>query len=180
MVLRIDTQIYYFMSTILAGIAVGVMFDIYRILRGFNCPNKFVTAISDLLFWILAAIVTFIFMLYTNNGDLRYYIFVGLFVGLFMYFKLISKKFASVLGHIIYIIIKVFRIIINLIFYPIRLTKYAINYLFFRVKKVEKIIVKKANIKTSVRKVINKLKAVHKKPHKKNGKKKLDNTKEKK
>jgi spore cortex biosynthesis protein YabQ len=174
MVLRIDVQIYYFLSTILAGIVVGVMFDTYRILRGFNCPNKLVTAVSDMLFWIFAAVLTFIFMLYTNNGDLRYYIFVGLFLGLFIYFKLISKKFANILRYTVYIIIKSFRIIINLILYPMRLIRYAVNYLLFKLSKFKKVKVKGLDMKTSVKKALKKFKPLDKKPNKNKQKSTLD------
>jgi spore cortex biosynthesis protein YabQ len=139
MVLSIDTQIYYFISTIIAGIFIGIMFDVYRILRGFKGPNKVITAISDLLFWILAALIVFIFFLYTNNGDLRYYTFIGLSFGIFIYFKLISRRLIYVLRRVIYFTLKFFRVIINLIFYPIRLLRYFLKYLIFKIKGLKKI-----------------------------------------
>lgn len=135
MILPINTQIFYFLYTAIAGIIIGIMFDIYRILRGFNHPNKFITAISDLLFWVLAAIVIFIFFSLTNNGELRYYTFMGIIIGLFLYFKLFSRVIIKTLRFIIYYFIKFFRIIIILIFYPIKLIGYGLKIIKYKVKK---------------------------------------------
>lgn len=162
MILPINIQVYYFLSTLLAGLIVGIFFDIYRIIRGFNTPNKIITAISDTLFWILAGFVTFIFFLYTNNGDLGYYTFVGLIAGLLIYFILISKGFIKVLGFIVYFILKFFRIIVILIIYPIKLIRYYTGYGIFKTKvlcgKVRGKI-KDANIKSKQRKKKEKVKA---------------------
>jgi spore cortex biosynthesis protein YabQ len=172
MILSIEVQIFYFLSTIAAGFFVGIMFDTYRILRGFNYPNKFITAVSDLLFWIFAALVTFIFFLYTNNGDLRYYTFVGLFLGLFIYFKTISKPFANILKWIIYIIIKAFRMLMVLLLYPIRLLRYLVNYLFYTLRLFGQESAKKLKsgrvvVKAHVKEDFNKIKKRDKKIKKK-------------
>jgi spore cortex biosynthesis protein YabQ len=172
MVLSVQVQMYYFLSTIVAGLFVGIMFDTYRILRGFNTPNKFITAISDLLFWIFAALVVFIFFLYTNNGDLRYYTFVGLFLGLFIYFKTISKPFGNILKWIIYIIIKAFRMLIVLLLYPLRMLRYLMNYLFYGLRIAGQEGAKKVKKGKDISKVyikadFNKIKGLNKKVKKK-------------
>ncbi|SKA95437.1 spore cortex biosynthesis protein YabQ [Caloramator quimbayensis] len=135
MILPINIQIFYFLYTALAGIIIGIMFDVYRILRGFNNPNKFITAISDLLFWILAAIVVFIFFFHTNNGELRYYTFVGIIIGIFLYFKLFSRGILKTLRFIIYYFIKFIRILVILIFYPIKLIGYGLKLMKYEIKK---------------------------------------------
>jgi spore cortex biosynthesis protein YabQ len=134
MILPVKTQIYYFLSTIIAGFGVGIMYDVYRIIRGFNSPKKFMTAVSDLLFWVLAAIITFTFFLYTNYGDLGYYTFLGLSIGLFIYFKLISKRFIKTLRWILYYIFKGFRMLLIFIIYPFKLIRYIIKLAFFKSK----------------------------------------------
>ncbi|MCX7885462.1 MAG: spore cortex biosynthesis protein YabQ [Caloramator sp.] len=135
MILPINTQIYYFVYTAIAGIIIGVMFDVYRILRGFNSPNRLITAVSDLLFWIFTAILIFIFFFFTNNGELRYYTFVGLILGIFLYFKFISSIILKTLRFLIYYFIKFFRVIIILIFYPISLISYVFKLIIYEVRK---------------------------------------------
>ena len=81
MLLNTEIQFSIIMYAILAGILTGAMFDLYRIIRGSNV-NKVIIAIEDILFWILAAMIVFAFLLYTN------YAFLGAYVYIFMILSL--------------------------------------------------------------------------------------------
>ena len=63
----LDTNIQFsiILYALLAGILTGLMFDLYRIIRGSKIP-KAIIVVEDTLFWILAAMVIFTFLLYTN------------------------------------------------------------------------------------------------------------------
>ena len=136
MILPVNTQLFYFLSTIIAGIAVGVLFDIYRVLLIYNNPNKILLAISDVLYWILCAFITFTIFLRANNGNLRYYTFIGIIFGLFLYFKLASKKFIIAIRNVIFIIIKGLRLAYIIMIYPIKYTVYFFKYLFLKMKRL--------------------------------------------
>lgn len=136
MILPVNIQIYYFLSTVIAGIAVGIMFDMYRVIIGYNNSNKLIRAITDVLFWIFCALSVFVFFLYTNNGSLGYYTFFGLLIGILLYFKLASKRFIIALRGIIYIIYKLFRIIFILITYPIKYIILLLKYILYGIKKI--------------------------------------------
>jgi spore cortex biosynthesis protein YabQ len=153
MILPVETQLFYFLSTLIAGFGVGIMYDVYRVIRGFNSPKRIVTAISDLLFWILTAIITFVFFLYTNYGDLGYYTFLGLSIGIFIYLRLLSKRFIKTLRWILYFIFKCFRMLLILIIYPIRLIRYGISFLLYKFK--EYIFLGVKGSKNQVHKIIN-------------------------
>lgn len=134
MILPVNEQLYYFLTAIAGGLFIGIMFDIYRIIRGFDTPGKLITIISDLLFWIFTGIATFMFFLYTNNAYLQYSIFIGLGLGLYIYFGLISKPFLNALKWIVYYAIKFFRVLIIFIIYPIRLIRYLLKLGFYKGK----------------------------------------------
>jgi spore cortex biosynthesis protein YabQ len=134
MILPVNTQLFYFLSTIIAGIAVGVLFDIYRVVLIYNNPNKILLAISDVLYWVLCAFITFVFFLYANNGNLRYYTFIGIIFGLFLYFKLASKKFIIAVRSIIFFVIKGFRLAYIIIVYPLKYILYFFKYLLLKIK----------------------------------------------
>ncbi|MDF2673130.1 MAG: yabQ [Clostridiales bacterium] len=136
MVLPVNEQLYYFLTSIAGGLFIGILFDIYRIIRGFDTPGKLITIISDLLFWIFTGIVTFMFFLYTNNAYLRYSTFIGLGLGIYIYFGIISKPFLSALRWIVYCSMKFFRILIIFITYPIKLIRYFFRLLFYKSKNM--------------------------------------------
>lgn len=137
MILSIETQLGYFFSTILAGFIVGMMFDVYRVIRGSNPPNKIIAAISDILFWILSALVSFVFLIVTNNGDLRYYTFVGIIIGILFYFKIISRTFRFIVIRISIIISTFFVIFKNLILIPFKFISYIFSFICVNIKEIK-------------------------------------------
>ena len=86
---QIKTLIYF----ILTGISIGILFDIFRIMRKSFKTLDFITYIQDFLFWILTGLILIVSIFIFNNGDLRGYIFIGILFGIFIYMLLLSNIF---------------------------------------------------------------------------------------
>ncbi|MDP4088380.1 MAG: spore cortex biosynthesis protein YabQ [Bacillota bacterium] len=113
--------------SILAGVLTGLIFDLYRTFRGFENIHKVLIVIEDILFWLLAAILIFIFLLYTNQAVMGLYVYIWLALGIYLYMKLISKSLTRVQYKLICNISKLLRILINIVFYPIKLIFYGLG-----------------------------------------------------
>ena len=61
--------------------AMGVAFDSYRVLAGQLRFPQWSKHTLDFLYWIAAAFFIFRMLYVTNDGQLRFYVFVGLFIG---------------------------------------------------------------------------------------------------
>lgn len=120
MPLEIGVQLDIIFYTFLSGILVGILFDEYRIIRGSN-TIKIISIIEDILFWILTAIIIFIFLLYNSYAFLGMYVYVFIIISLNLYFKFISKYIIIIEKFIGKIIIKVLRVIFKHLIYPIKL-----------------------------------------------------------
>lgn len=86
-----NQQLITFAVTLATGAIVGLLFDCYRVTYNLVRPRRAVTYITDLLFWVIATALTFAVLLITNWAELRAYVFIGLFGGAVLYFKLLSK-----------------------------------------------------------------------------------------
>ncbi|AIQ50140.1 spore cortex biosynthesis protein YabQ [Paenibacillus sp. FSL R7-0331] len=75
---------------ILAGSAMGVAYDSYRVLSLKLSFPKWLNALLDLLYWIWAALLVFRMLYAGNQGQLRFYVFLGLFLGVWIYFLIFS------------------------------------------------------------------------------------------
>ena len=120
MPLKIGVQLDIIFYTFLSGILVGILFDEYRIIRGSN-TIKIISIIEDILFWILTAIIIFIFLLYNSYAFLGMYVYVFMIISLNLYFKLISKFRIIIEKFIGKVIIKALRVIFKHLIYPIKL-----------------------------------------------------------
>ena len=112
MPLQISMQFNIVFFSILAGIITGILFDMYRIIRGLS-NFKAVMIVEDILFWILASIIVFTFLLYTNYAFLTPYVYIFICCTILLYMIFISKYFYSIEKFILDIIFKIIRVILK-------------------------------------------------------------------
>lgn len=120
MPLPIRIQFDIVLYALLAGLLIGIMFDLYRIIRGAKVP-KFIVFIEDLLFWGLAAVIVFTFLLYTNYAFLGPYVYIFMVISLLFYLRFISSLVFKIEIRIINRISKILRVIFKTGIYPIKL-----------------------------------------------------------
>lgn len=136
MIIPLSQQVNLVLYSFLAGILTGLLFDIYRIIRGFNNPNKFFTFIEDTLFWTFSAIIIFMFLLYTNYAYVGIYVYMWIFVGIFIYLRFVSKHFLKVQHIIIGAIVRFMRISGKIISFPFNFIVYVIKQKMKESKKI--------------------------------------------
>ena len=115
------SQGYLFLIFILVGIIIGLLFDFFRILRRTFKTSDFITYLEDILFWILSGIILIYSIFVFNNGELRAYIFLSIFIGIITYMLTISKYFIKFNVLILTGLKKVITTILKVIIYPFKL-----------------------------------------------------------
>lgn len=159
MIIPSHTQIYFFLCALAGGLIVGFMIDGYRSVRYWSKPKGFMAAISDMLFWILCAIILFIFFLYTNNGDFRYYTIIGMGLGILLYFKLLSRWLLKIIRWLIYYMGKFIRLTWRVLIFPFK----AIIYVLRFIRSITQSFLHKHKIKLKNKKQSSSLKKVNQK-----------------
>lgn len=106
-------QLYTFICFLFTGFIIGILFDIFRILRKSFKNLDFITYIQDVIFWILTGALLLYSIFTFNNGELRSYIFVGIVLGIILYMLIFSN-------FIIKLTTKLINILKKVIAYPLR------------------------------------------------------------
>ena len=137
-----QSQAYVFAIYILSGILIGILFDIFRVYRrSFKTPD-FITYIQDILFWFFTGMFLLYVIFKFNNGELRWYIFLGALLGTLLYMLAFSKHFikinVAILTFIKSIFIKIWAIIMIPIRWIRRLVFKPISFVFINVRKMFK------------------------------------------
>lgn len=109
---------YILLATIYGGILLGFMYDLYRIFRGLFRPKKMATMIQDLIFWCIISIVAFYVLIFSNQGAIRFYNFLGFILGSIFYQGLLSKLVIKSLVFLLKIIKKFIYDVFQLLKYP--------------------------------------------------------------
>ena len=154
----ITNQANLFLIFTINGLVIGILFDIFRILRKSFKTSDIVTYIQDILFWILTGFILLYSIFTFSNGEVRFYMFLGVFLGCLIYMILFSKYFININVKII----KIIKKIVSFIFTPIKLLIKFIKKILIRPINFITINISKFKIKSQ-----NKLKNVLKSPKRK-------------
>ncbi|MBM7623883.1 spore cortex biosynthesis protein YabQ [Sporohalobacter salinus] len=128
----LEMQIKTFIYMMILGHCLAIIFDFYRVIRGFGYINDIVTMVIDFIFALMGAGAVFFILLKSNFGQIRFYIFIGLALGIIIYHQLFSNLVIKVIRIILDVIIKIIMKVINLIIKVFRLIK----YFFIKLKKL--------------------------------------------
>lgn len=127
MLIPMESQFKLVFYSILAGMFTGILFDIYRLFRGIEKPSRIITFIEDILFWIFAGLLVFIFLLYTEYICEGIYLYLYIALGLYVYLRFISVWFLRIMYKLVKNISKFYRITKNLVIYPFKIIFYKIG-----------------------------------------------------
>ena len=86
-------QVYIFLITVYGGLLVGVVYDIYRLIRRIAKRGRWLTIVLDVLFIITLGVIVFAVLYIANSGELRLFIFLGLALGFALYMAGLSMFF---------------------------------------------------------------------------------------
>ncbi|MDD3765867.1 MAG: spore cortex biosynthesis protein YabQ [Eubacteriales bacterium] len=114
-----SNQLFIFGVCVLCGVAVGLLYDFFRIIRRLFKTRQTVAATQDLLFWILVCVVFFAISLNINSGEMRLYQFLGAAIGATAYFLTISKFVVRACVVLIRFAARVIIKIISLLLMPV-------------------------------------------------------------
>lgn len=89
--MSLETQVMTMLTMFVCGSALGIVMDMYRITARELHLSRFFTPWIDAVFWIAATWVVFRALLASNEGELRFYVFLALVIGVWFYFKTASS-----------------------------------------------------------------------------------------
>ncbi|MBZ2174586.1 spore cortex biosynthesis protein YabQ [Schnuerera sp. xch1] len=154
----IKIQFYIFLTAVYGGLITGLAYDIYRATRYCFKPKKIVTIIEDLLFWIGIALIFFYIINKSSWDQLRGYIFIGFFVGGYIYIKTLSKIIFSLTLKLFDGIGYLLRSIVNILILPFRFTKKIISPKLKKINKARRVPVEAIKEIKRYKKIISKKK----------------------
>ncbi|NIK80093.1 spore cortex biosynthesis protein YabQ [Paenibacillus castaneae] len=78
-------------AMLLSGLGMGIVFDGYRVVSNELKFPKWWLPVLDVVYWMAAALIVFRVLYASNNGEVRAYVFIGLAIGVILYYLLFSK-----------------------------------------------------------------------------------------
>ena len=132
----VASQTYLFLIFVLNGVVIGLILDLFRVLRKTFKTSNVITYIEDILFWILAGISIIFFMYNFSDGTIRLFMIIALFLGLLLYILSISKYVIKIFVFFINILKNLFKTIIKVTSIPVKLIYKVINNTITHIKSL--------------------------------------------
>ena len=104
----ISLQALSFLRSMALGMIYCLMYDILRTLRKNFDFSDIAISLQDIIYFLIISPVTFIFLLATTNGEVRFYIIFGIGIGFLISRATVSKILLLVSGLIISFLKKIF------------------------------------------------------------------------
>lgn len=120
MSISIHQETYAFAISLLGGVSIALIYDILRAIRMMMKSNKKVIHLFDIIFWIIAAGMSFYFINIGNDGQIRGFMFIGLIIGWTIYFFIVGKKLVNVICFILNKLFKLMEVIFKIITIPFK------------------------------------------------------------
>ena len=111
-------QVYDFCIALLLGAALGVVYDLFKILRLVGIRSNFAVFLEDLLFFLICTIAMFSYYMQFTDGKFRIFAFVAAVLGFGVYFKTLEKVVFFVVRKIYGFFVKIFGFLYKKIIYP--------------------------------------------------------------
>lgn len=121
MVISSKHELFVFFGSVLGGIILGMIFDVFKVVKPSDKANFIVTGICDLLLWCVITVAIFSIIFITNNAAVRWYEFAGMILGTVFYFMTLSRIFLAILTAVLRFLKKVFTVFFKIIIFPFAL-----------------------------------------------------------
>lgn len=126
------SQEQIFMLFFIIGLIIGIIFDFFRAIRKNFRASDFVTLIEDIVFLSMVSALIIFSIIRINGGEVRFYLFLGIFFGILLYSLTISNLCVIIFNIIVRLCKKIFQI-------PFKV--------FFKVFKIIKMVLRKRKLK---------------------------------
>lgn len=90
--MTLNVQFLTLWMMFVSGLGLGVLFDTFRVFAGQLRVPKWTQPLTDLLYWILATVLVFRVLYWSNQGQVRLFVFIGLLIGVLLYFTALSGR----------------------------------------------------------------------------------------
>jgi len=143
------SQEIIFLTSVLGGVLLGLLWDFYRLLRHYIPLGKVGTALGDIVYWIISLYVGLSIIINISWGNVRLFILIGFLIGALVYFYIFSSIILNLcitlINFVIQAIIKIYGVIIFPIKFIIKRLKFFL--IPYKMKVDTKIQNKKKEIK---------------------------------
>ncbi len=119
--MTVSGQLQMFLLSCGVGFLLGILYDVFRLLRMAFFKQALAVFIQDVLYWCACAVCSFLFILAVNSGEIRSFLLVGELIGWLIYYLTLGSLVMKANRLLIALFKKLFTVLFTCILAPFRL-----------------------------------------------------------
>lgn len=92
---EIAGDVQFFLAAVLLGVAAALLYDLLRVWRRVRKQSLFLVSLQDFLYWFVLGLAGFSLIYRYNAGTLRFFAFLGIFLGACLYRLTLGRFFVT-------------------------------------------------------------------------------------
>ena len=96
--MNVFTQEQVFLFFFIIGAFIANLFDFFRVIRKVFQTADLITLLEDIIFIILSGTLIVLGIINLNSGEVRLFLFIGIFFGMVIYFLTLSNLYVIIFG----------------------------------------------------------------------------------
>lgn len=149
-------QTYNFFVSVGFGFALGIVYDIFFIIRNLVSRFRWVTVLCDCLFTVCASVLSFLLLLIITDGQIRAYVILGELIGFFVYYFSLGVFIVRICDRITRFLKAVFAFFKKIFIFIFRVVSYPFRKIFAFFRRIFKKIYEK--MQKNTKKIVKKSK----------------------
>ena len=146
----LSQQTIYFLLSLLYGVVLSAIYDVVRVLRFCGFCRVWQIVLTDILYFIVCAVATFLFALPFNYGGVRYFVLFGEAMGFLVYRFTIGELVAPVYCQLIRFFSKILekslKYILLFLNKLLKANRFVVYNVCVVIHKIQNIVFRKRNI----------------------------------
>ena len=140
-----NEQLSIFALSLGLGFLLGVLYDVIRAIRLSVTLSKIVLVICDVLYFIFFGLISFLFILALNKGEIRFYIIVGEIIGAVFYYVSLGIAVIKVTDKLVSFLRRFYTLVFKVISAPFIALAKVFTAIFKKIGKLFKKTKKKSS-----------------------------------
>lgn len=121
MLIDIAYQFLIFLASVLGGIIVGVLFQMYKfIIRGSRNYRKTLSFL-DLIFWGIAGVIVYFWLFVLCGAVINLYVILLVILGICIYYFALAKILEGTIEVLVYRFTRIIRVLMKIFLYPLEI-----------------------------------------------------------
>ena len=119
----IDHEVLLFCQSVVTGALLLLVYDLFRALRKVFDHCGSVVAAEDLIYWVCSGLLVFAGIYRANQGSLRFFLFGGAALGVWLASVTVSRIFVKICTRILGLSVIFSKFLIKWLLFPLRRCK---------------------------------------------------------